>query len=69
MSATKTKKAPAPKTFTVSDIAGDANKKVIRAKLRRMYAGENAATLPKPVSETRWEFANKDRAKVRKLVA
>lgn len=44
------------------------NPKVIRARMRRLYASKTATNLPTPISKTRWEFAAADRRRVEELV-
>lgn len=59
---------PASDTVTVADMARATgqNPKVVRARLRRMYA-KDAKNLPTPI-DARWAFAKKDEAKVLAMV-
>jgi ribosomal protein L24 len=76
--ATKTKAAKeaapqTPKTIKLADIAREMEKdpKAVRARFRKMYAGDDAAKLPQPLkgAGSRWTFAAKDRAAVEALVS
>lgn len=64
--------ATAPPVVKIADICRDAGKdpKTIRARLRRMYASDDAADLPQPIADSgqRWTFAEEDRDAVIALV-
>lgn len=61
----ETKVVETPKTFKLADLARemDKNPKAVRARFRKMYAGDNASDLPKqPVGGgSRWTYAASDR--------
>ena len=67
------KKTPKRETngVSVADLAREAGKnpKVVRAKLRRLYAnGDTNAALPKPIDKSRWVFDESDREAIAELV-
>lgn len=59
------------KTISVADIARaqGIRPETARAKLRRMYAGEDRDDLPEPIVADQWLFAMKDRRKVERLIS
>lgn len=60
-----------PEGVSVADLARDAGKnpKVVRARLRRVFANGKTKDLPKPIDKSRWLFAEKDRKAIAALVA
>lgn len=64
--------ATAPPVVKLAEVCRELGKdpKTVRARLRRVYAGEDAANLPQPIDDAgqRWTFREEDREAVVAMV-
>jgi len=65
--------AAAPPVVKIAEVCRELNidPKTVRARLRRLYAGDDAKDLPQPLTDAgqRWTFAEEDAEAVKALVA
>jgi hypothetical protein len=65
--------AKKPPVVKIADVCRElkVDPKTVRARLRRLYAGDDADALPQPLTDSgqRWTFAEDDREAVKALVA